>query len=285
MAGFNDWITLEGNPGEVPVCSLDFSSVQLLNRKEAIDHTVNAICRYGKDIFVSLSGGMDSEFVAQSLFDRSIKFYPVIVDYQTNAAEAWYAYNWCRVNGVKPIVIKLTREMVQASFSSLAKKYCTMYVGAVNFIVEHFVNSKGGVMINGSWDPFEPVSCSDDKLDKQMDTYLYLESYQLDIDIAFPNRNPVGFLFQTPEMFYSSIAELDYSKPAQIAKSKFYGVNSRPKLAADHNFMKSPTLFNEFCTVNAETKYFTIGIGEKEDVLEIIRNRGKIDCTITSNKT
>ena len=62
--------------------------LKIWKKKECIDYAVEKITEKYENFYVALSGGIDSEFVANSLLERGINFIPVIVNLETNKIES-----------------------------------------------------------------------------------------------------------------------------------------------------------------------------------------------------
>ena len=75
MPGHNDWITNNDN-----ICDLDFSHLKTLFKKEAIAYNIQKITERFDNLFVCLSGGIDSEFAAKCLLENDLQ----LVNYQSH---------------------------------------------------------------------------------------------------------------------------------------------------------------------------------------------------------
>jgi adenylyl- and sulfurtransferase ThiI len=78
-----------------------------------------------------LSGGLDSEFAANCLFDRGVNFTPIIMDIHSNRIENWYAHYWCYEKRIKPLIITMNEKDVIKTFSKISEEknipfYCSI---------------------------------------------------------------------------------------------------------------------------------------------------------------
>jgi len=277
MPGLNNWLKLYHDKSRV-LCSLDFSSLEILSKDECIDYNIQMITTRYDNLYVSLSGGIDSEFVANSLLSRGIKFTPVIVDYVGNSAEVWYAYLWCRENNITPFVINLKPPVAAKTFSYFARKYSTSFVSSLDFVINELID---GHLLNGCAEPFEREFCNDDKLLNTTSDTLSLLSYDYGLDLAFPERHPGSFFTYTPNLLYHMVSNLDYTKPVQIAMSEYYGVRPRPKISA---FMNTGIMREAADSINTTVPLHIIKLGKKEQFLETARNKGIITYSYIHNK-
>ena len=78
MSGLNNWINIDWST-KLPTCTMNFSNLTVMSKQDAIDHTVNKLIENYSNLYVCLSGGIDSEFVANCLLERNVPFTPVIV--------------------------------------------------------------------------------------------------------------------------------------------------------------------------------------------------------------
>lgn len=283
MAGLNNWIKLSKS-GEPFSCSLDFSNFKHINKNDAIDHTVHQLSKLD-NLFVGFSGGIDSEFVVKCLHERGVPFTPVIVDFQINGAEVWYAYYWCKKHNVIPLIIKLSPGEMRNSFSQICDKYNTSFIGAVDFIIEEEVSKLDGHLIVGTCEPVPRDSCLEDKSLNQTEELVTMSSFDFAVDIAYPNKHPMSFFSYTPEMLYVIVNELDYNKSSQIALSEFYGVTPRPKIPYVYNLCMDFVLMDIGREMNAKHDLYSIEIDRKDSFLKRCLKQEIIECNLVKIRT
>ena len=90
------------SPGSVTRNPKDFKSECLATAKKL------KLTLGNQKIYLFMSGGMDSECVAEILHKAQIKFTPIIIVFESdlNLEDIKYAKTWCRKNKVKPKIIK-----------------------------------------------------------------------------------------------------------------------------------------------------------------------------------
>lgn len=269
MPGLNDWITLKYDKVTC-TCALDFSAVELLPKEDSIDYTIEKITERYDNLYVCLSGGIDSEFMANCLLSRGIKFTPVIVDFEGNRLEAWYAYLWCKRNNIEPRVISLPLQMAAAIFQHYAVKHSTAFVSGMEFVLNTLID---GHLLFGSADPFFVQPGIADQLADTTPLNLEISSYDFALDLAYPRVHPGSFFAYTPTLMVTLATELDYSKPVQLAKAEYYGVNPRPKVSA---YVNTKDIAEIAAQVNSSVPLYTIKLGARDTFLEIVKNRGTV---------
>jgi hypothetical protein len=222
-AGHNNWCSVNLTPEcfafkvNNPVAAdLDFYS--------ACDYTAKKLYSdfSNRQLYLSLSGGLDSELVADTFIRNQIPFIPVIVKIgHINIAESWYAEYWCNKNNVKPIVINLTTK----DYEEILKKYLvstlrhTHQIGCIgNFYVADFVQALGGYCVTGVGD-----------INQDNDQF-YINTVDFSLNIFKPNQHPTGFFMYTPEIALAYILQFDPLQDEQYNKLSFYNISPRPKI-------------------------------------------------------
>lgn len=232
MPGHKDWIKYTEYHNNTSTMSFDFSSMSNMTKQEAISNNVEKIYSdyAGKDIYLSLSGGMDSEFVAKCLKENNKQFKVVLVDFITNRTELWYAHKWCYENGIVPEVYEIKAYTLFILMKEISEKYNCGFGSARDFMLKDYVENRGGVLLGGGPEPFKRMTSIYDNLNESTSTELeQLTLYPKFCQIT-RNEHPFKFLMYTPEMVYNMVKEIDYTKPSQLAIAEYYGVLPRPKV-------------------------------------------------------
>lgn len=276
MAGLNDWLKVDVKSR---TCVLDFANFTPMKINDAVDHTVNSIIRKYDNLYVALSGGIDSEFIAKCLYERGVKFTPVIVDFTLNSAEVWHAYHWCYKNNVKPHTIKIEMNEVSDKFSAIALKYNVPFITAIDFIIEEYVSDNNGHLITGGAEPFDRDSVFHDRFLKSASEKLDVSSYDFAIDTAFPKKHPGNFQVFTPEFLFCMVRDMNYDKPIQLSMCEFYDVNPRPKLPYVFNVAMDQKILNNAIRINSQIQADSIVICDRYEFLEKALNKQKIHCS------
>jgi len=176
-----------------------------------------------KPLYLALSGGIDSECVANVLLRNQIEFTPVILKIESlNAIETWYAEYWCRKNNIVPVILEYTiNDLCNSMIKFFPKLYAFKnYEQTPIMIVFDYVEQQGGHCI---------YSAGDINLEPGTDQF-FCKSLDFISDIVGKGRHPSAFFMYTPELALSYINKFDTSLDEQYNKLNFYGVSPRPKV-------------------------------------------------------
>ena len=265
MPGLNNWIKIN-YATTPPTLTMDLSNVQRMTKREAVDYTVGDISNRYDNLYVCLSGGIDSEFVANCLIQRGIKFTPIIVDYEFNRLEIWYAYYWCYRNNITPKVINISKKYVYEVFPSLVKKNVgSTFLSVVDLVARHSILDDCPKLITGDAQPFARILGHEDNLLDSCSSSLDINSYDFNLD---KYGHPTGFISYTPELFSSIIRELDYSKPIQLAMCEYYEVMPRPKYSPSPSMISDQLLTDILKETKRKYPSYQFVIGDRNSFLK-----------------
>lgn len=226
-----------------------------------------------RPLYVAMSGGCDSECVAQTFFDLGIPFTPVIVDswyynVHMNYPDTWWAYRWCNKNKVKPWSI--TMDVTETFFANMAiveKVKARKTWSILNAHLSDVVKAKdNGLMINGQAFPeYWPDHTMDylrgptfyDKFAKSGKEGWIMHECDFYVNMNDRSNTFYNFLSWTPEIFLSYLSERNMNLPSEDNKHKIMGLEPRPKMA-------SPDL-----------PYFTV-FGERQRKLRLTRGTREV---------
>ncbi len=278
MSGLNNWINIDWST-KLPTCTMNFSNLTVMSKQDAIDHTVNKLIENYSNLYVCLSGGIDSEFVANCLLERNVPFTPVIVDYNYNGAEVWYAYYWCYRNKITPKVFKLTPDiMVNLLPREVAKFPGSSFMSVFEFLILSLLEPEA-TTITGDAQPFSRISASKDKLMENISIELDFNSFDFN-----QHDHSVQFISFTPELFINLASSMDYSKPAQIAIAEYYNVSPRPKCTLMQTIFLNQTIKDKFFETQKKHIHYNFYMGNKTQLLSHAFNKEKITLTTTVNQ-
>jgi hypothetical protein len=234
MPGHNNWLEINLQLGqdnrqvqfEVHAClqqckSLDFD--------QASDYTASLIAKRYTNLHVSLSGGLDSEYVCRVLLRNQIPFVPVIVLTPVSESEVWMARHFCYEQGLTPVILDY-RSQYDHLLAQVLKEAQTIRCDAsVSFfphIVARQIAERGGALLTGYGDPF-PVS---NDYAQVVGDALALEEHDFYLDVSLGDRNPGGFFSYTPEIFCAMARCIDTTSNIQRAKAQLYNIAARGKI-------------------------------------------------------
>lgn len=225
-AGRNNWLSV-AKPDERFLVEFNQKANTLYtNFEEAAFY--NAQCIYEdwkhKDLYVSLSGGLDSELVANSFYNQGIPFTPLIIDLgELNYLERWYAEYWCNTKNIKPLIITVSAdEMFKNIFVPYMKfmpKHSQYYATLITLFAADYVDTLFGAYVTGLSDP-------NWDLDRKE---FFCDYIDFPLDIHRAGKHPTGFFSYTPEVMLSYSYQFDTTLDEQYNKINFYKVPPRVK--------------------------------------------------------
>lgn len=233
MPGHNNWFNINLNKG-IDNHNLAFQAELnitganlLMTFAEASDYTAQLIASKYNKLHLSLSGGLDSEYVAKVLLRNKIPFTPVILITPDNVDEVWFAKLFCKEHNLNPLILDFRKNYNQLLVSVLKHARAISSAAMIGFyphvITEHIGDSSH--LITGFGEPF---SNSND-YDVVMGDVLEIEEHDFYLDVSFENQHPGGFLSYTPELFFSLIKHINIEQNTQVAKSLLYQISPRIK--------------------------------------------------------
>lgn len=110
---------------------------------------------YG-DIYVAMSGGIDSEWVAKCFRRQGIPITPIIYEAEdTNAQDSWWAHKWCQENGLTPVVYKEYQHQLIYGITQFGVDNCARVVGGPYYMMRlgRYVRDRGGCLVSGAGFP------------------------------------------------------------------------------------------------------------------------------------
>lgn len=221
-AGHNEWCSVNLTP-ERFAFQVNIPTTKELDFQTACDLTSHALYQeWGhRPLYLSLSGGLDSEVIADTFVRNHISFIPVILRVgNLNAAESWYAEYWCHQHGIDPAIKTLTI----AEYEAVVKKYLpairdTHQTGIIaNLYLADEIAALGGCYVNGVGD-----------INQDQDQF-YCNIVDFALDVFKAGQHPTGFFMYTAELALAYIKMFDITVNEQYNKLKFYNVPPRPKI-------------------------------------------------------
>lgn len=221
-AGFKDWCSVRLTPEKFEFRVNAKAEQSFENFQDSCDFTAKLMYQQFNDrpLYLALSGGLDSELVANTFVRNNIPFVPLIFNLGTvNGFESWYAEYWCHQHGLTPLRINVTPD----EYTSIVKKYLkviknTHQTGIVAYLyLADYVRGLGGYYVSGVGDI------------NQDGNRFYTNIVDFSLDVWRPGQHPTGFFMYTPELALNYIKKFDPNVDEQYNKLSFYQVAPRPK--------------------------------------------------------
>lgn len=220
----NNWIT--SNLNERLTNSLIDFEVQFnptpfryISFEAASNDVVKKISHINKNIYVSLSGGLDSEYILRTFLKNKIDVVPIVVVVSgtiNNHKEIEFAYQACKELQIKPIVLECTDKMfIKIFIEEILNRTYGIGINIVGAcLAQKYAKNHEGIILTGE-------HCIDDEP-------LITKGSMCEWDFSL-ETNTYGPLVYTPEIFYAIVKQFD-NTPIQQFKSKLYKLKYREKM-------------------------------------------------------
>lgn len=179
-----------------------------------------AISLKNKNLFLCLSGGLDSEYILKKFYDLNIHIKPIIVVYNGNEIERKYAFRTCKQRNIEPIVLECSDSLYLNIYKNeIVNKLNGQGINSVSTLLcSKWIKNKNAILLTGNDLLYEGEANKSVMLESDFYT-----------DILYPELKIINFFFHTPEIAYSIFKKMD-NIDVQEFKSKLYNLNWRPKI-------------------------------------------------------
>ena len=234
--GKNNWYTLNITLNPRPLDSkfsveFNHTSLENIDFQSAADLAIKDIASLYKNFYVGLSGGLDSEFLANVLQRNSIPFTPVIAIIP-GSTEHYYALYWCYQNKVTPVVIDLASKQheIRRLAATVLKTIPTrdvLYSLVGSFVIE-YAKSNNGIALVADPD-LTPKDTSIAEFNFNTPVGNTLDTIVCGHISELLHNNAISFFWYTPELVAGAVKELNANVNFDIARAELYGISYRPK--------------------------------------------------------
>lgn len=239
------------------------------------DHVAIEIAGQHSNLFLALSGGSDSEHIANVLLRNKIQFTPLIVDYDhchdpEVVEENWWAKHWCKQHKIQPVIVK-SNEYI----GSLSEKQRFLHVKArllhgviTAGIIHDAVTMHQGTLLTGNQLEYYPDYEQMTYLESQLGDYEGFVMQESDMynEILAPNQHPWAFYYWNADIVAAFVNEWNTGFTIQENKAAIYGTSPRPKIGYRSNFPKY--LHNRHLLARSFGDRDVAMLGTKQSLLE-----------------
>lgn len=277
MLSNNNWIEMNWE-GLIPRRMKENFSVHFKDKAEKIypydeicDITALEIANKYDNLYIGMSGGADSEHVANVFYRNKIPFTPIMVTWEGWVnPETKYAFKWCKDRNITPVTVHHDWSTV---FHNGVYKHIFntarprgLY-GVTNLLMNSIVTENNGNLILGMQMEYHPDEQfkGDEGIPKDYRGFLINEADAYYETIA-ENRHPWAFFYWTPEILASTAYHWDTSLDLTEAKAKLYDTPYRPKLGHLEFAIRIPKMYLDF----RDNVFGTIDcalLGDKDELL------------------
>lgn len=241
-----------------------------------------------KNLYVSMSGGIDSESVAKAFYENNIPFKPIIFEVSDLLElDTWWAYKWCKERNIEPVVITAPLDEWMKRIISVSKRYCGRFGqgnATMEYLYDYVIANNGNLVTGGGFIEYFPDENIDYMYKRYQDSALHDSDgnmkqgyifHEPDIiqAIGYPEM-PFNFLSWTPEIVLSYIYHRDMTLDSAANKAKIMGCLPRPKnMGAPGVFFRERYLMRKWLAIrnnigNSECAF----LGSKEEIMNILIN-------------
>lgn len=223
--GHNNWFSVSVDGPQFQVQFNRRASKLYKNFDDAADNAAQLLYKeWGhRPLYLALSGGVDSEFVARILLKNKIPFTPVILKIDSlNAVESQFALTWCEKNNITPVILNYTTQDLNDSFKLFFPKMHKIkhYHSTAMMIIYNYIEMQDGHCI---------YCAGDINLDSARKEFFHYH-YDFIPNMVDAGKHPTSFFMYTPELALSYINQFDSDRPEQHNKLRFYQVEPRSKI-------------------------------------------------------
>jgi hypothetical protein len=206
---------------------------------QACDQTAQEIYSEHKNLYVALSGGCDSENVANAFCRNKIPFTPVILIYdnvedQEQVKESSYAIDWCNKHKIEPWIIH-SQDFVgslkeRAAFLDIKPRL--FFANVTSSMLATHVKERNGVLVTGYQLEYYPDHEQMTYLEPQLGNYVGFVMEETDryLETMCPDQHPWGFHYWSPDILAAFVNEWNTGMTMQENKANIYKVPYRPKM-------------------------------------------------------
>jgi asparagine synthetase B (glutamine-hydrolysing) len=255
MLSDNNWVEMNWE-GRIPRNMKENFTVSI-KRKAAKIESFDAICdKTAKDIaskhndlYLALSGGADSEHVANVLHRNNIPFTPIVMTLlETETPETNFAIKWCKHRNIEPLRIHFDHEILLNGVyrKKIIEARSRLLIGVTPLLVLDEIEKRGGKMISGMQVEYHPDEQFNgtEGIPTEYKGFVINESDAYQETIS-PNKHPWAFFYWSPEILASTIYNWDTTLSMARAKEKLYGTEYRPKMINTDFLVKAAFSMNK----------------------------------------
>jgi hypothetical protein len=197
-----------------------------VNFDTAADWVATDISVKYQNLYVGLSGGLDSEYVVRCLQRNNIKFTPIIVKCPGSEIETDAADRICAELKIEPVIIHASSADVIRMFSEICETKINASLSILRAIAGRYVFENKGTLLTGHSFLGETGNSSAEKIGVGL--------FDLkDHDHLFPAMKNmptcIGFFLYHPKIVYSMVNDIDTELSWDEYRAKLYNIPVRPK--------------------------------------------------------
>ncbi len=253
--GKNNWLQYHFSGNSSRVNDSDNLSISLNNSptkfclfERACKNVAREIFELHKHqkIYVAMSGGCDSETVANTFYNEKITFIPIINEFyyagiEVSYADTWWAKRWCQEKRIEPYINRLNVRDLVTELLPIAEKIKARKLFSIqNLLLAEHAKAHDGILVNGqafieyypdlTLDYLKDV-IRDPAFESNKSGWLIHED-DFYIDMNDPGYHPYNFLSWNPEIVLSYIKSRNMKLNSEENKFRIMNCLPRPKIGS-----------------------------------------------------
>jgi hypothetical protein len=212
------------NPGSSFNVTINPYPFKKIDFKSAVKLTVEEIANSYSNLYVALSGGLDSEFVLRAFNELNIPIIPIIVCHG-NELENKYAYNVCKELSIDPITISVSGdEYIECFTERIYKKFNGVGIHTTQVLfAADYVKKNNGVLVTGN----HLIGSGDEIISEE--NYASINEWDFYIDYTHPSMVHIDLLLYTLEIACASLPTSN-GDTWKHYRSELYNIKDREKI-------------------------------------------------------
>lgn len=181
--------------------------------------------KYGDNLFLSFSGGADSEYILKTFIELGIPIKPVLVSCPYNQYDIKPAFKYCEDRNIELIVLEYGDEYIDIAHKKIYDKGLMSPIGLTPLLVYDYVKSMNGKVISGQGEPL-PITNRTTRTD--ISTVLQMFEFEFYMDV-YAEDQPAPFYCYNQNIFYTYLNEINKTLDLEESKCILYDIKYRIK--------------------------------------------------------
>lgn len=243
-------------------CRLSLYPFERMDFHDACSMTAKLIAAKHPKLYLSLSNGIDSEYVLKCFLRNGIDITPVIVLPREQITAFDITLAMCDDLGIKPVIMPVTHmDVIKRFYQSIVKPVYGYGINSTyNLFAADYARAHSGFLVTG-----------DHLLGDDADTVQMIEAaewdFYLDVSHGFNSYSP--FFTYTIETIYAMTYEMDATTSDDF-RHRLYGLDFRPKFKYIYD-CKYDEVFSKIRKSRLVTPNSVHSLGDRNEFLTLLK--------------
>jgi len=220
----NNWLThnlsdrLTNKNSDLNI-SINVQNYNKLSFEQAAKEVCEKLHTINKNIYIGLSGGIDSEYVFKKFYSLNIPFTPVIVYSNCYIKESAIAFEICKEYGIEPLVITISEADIISQYKTdIYDTLNSFGIGGVPaLVIAKYAKEHGGIYVKA------------EHMIGDINNNVAVEVNEWDFYNDVITGYTYDFFTYTPEIVYSMVSNMG-DTDSQTYKCNLYNIPYRKKI-------------------------------------------------------